>query len=107
MKRGVKVKNVLGQLVAGSLFYAIAAVPIQFGDDGTSKVHSRNRDLIVAVTSKATQAAFEAEFSTTSTGAERLALEDVCAKFGPRASSVSAVQEWAAAHGASMVSATR
>ena len=97
------------QLVVGSMVCAVASVPLHFEDDAGAESHVQTyRDLIVAVTSKADQASFDAEFAAASSGSKHhLVLEEVCSKFGPRASSVSAVEKWATMHRAAMVSATR
>ena len=108
MQRRVRLRRLLRQLVVGSMVCAVASVPLHFGDDAGAESHVQTyRDVIVAVTSKADQASFDAEFAAASSGSKHLVLEEVCAKFGPRASSVSAVEKWATMHRAAMVSATR
>ena len=66
----------------------------------------RERGLVVAVRSRASQADFDFAWSAR-LGRPHLSLEEVCASFGPATSSVTAVRQWAALHGATRVEATR
>jgi hypothetical protein len=89
-------------VLAGSLLWAqTAAVPIGGGSAG------QFRDLIVAVKSKGTDEDFTREFALARDRQTFMKLDEVCAKFGPRRASISAVHAWAAAHGATLVSSTR
>jgi hypothetical protein len=96
-------------LMVAVLMHAAQCVP--FGGEGSSTSSvgpsGRQRDLIVAVRSKASMKQFEDVWSAIGDAHEHLELDEVCAAFGPLTSSVDAVHVWAALHSAVVVGATR
>ena len=67
----------------------------------------RQRELVVAVRSRAMQADFDMGWARRGFGRDHLSLQEVCELFGPHSSSVVAVHQWAALHGATRVAETR
>ena len=81
-----------------------AAMSLPIGHQGAV----RQRDLVVAVSSKAPQTKFDKLFHERARGErDHLALEEVCRLLGPSTASIDAVKRWANFFGAVHVTATR
>lgn len=87
--------------------HAVHGIPIGGLSGSSSTIGGRQRDLIVAVRSKASQHEFDEVWAAMGDMLEHLELDDVCAAFGPLTLSVNAVHKWAAAHNSAVVAATR
>lgn len=74
---------------------------------GGARSGARERELVVAVRSRAMQADFDVGWARRGLGGDYLSLQEVCELFGPHSSSVFAVHQWAALHGATRVTETR
>jgi hypothetical protein len=84
----------------------VRGIPVQESQGG-ARSGARERELVVAVRSRASQADFDAGWARRGFGRDHLSLQEVCELFGPHSSSVVAVHQWAALHGATRVVETR